>query len=88
MLFSASKKKFALSFIIKYTKGVTVYTVLCTCYTTSALYSDGAGIRLPAERRLSNEPDAGTVSARSGCEQYTKGVTVYTLPRRADYEFS
>ena len=99
MLFSASKKKFALSFIIKYTKGVTVYTVLCTCCTTSALYSDGAGIRLLAERRLSNEPDAGTVSARSGCEQYTKGVTVYTVlctccttsalySDGVDYEFS
>ena len=42
----------------KSTKAVTVHTVLCTCCTTSGQYSDGAGIRLLADRRLSNEPDA------------------------------
>ncbi len=43
---------------------VTVHTVPCTRCTASGQYSDGAGIRLLAVRRLLNEPDAVTVSTR------------------------
>ena len=48
---------------------VTIHTVSCTRCTASGQYNDGAGIRLLTVRRLLNEPDAVTVSARSGCEQ-------------------
>ena len=41
----------------KWCELVTVHTVSCTRCTATGQYSDGAGIRLLAVRRLSNEPD-------------------------------